>query len=153
MIVGGRLCIVVGISSAQEVEIAINQVGIEGHEFMVELATTIVELSIIGIAQLFAILVGLFQTTLAFEQVEQIVGRCPVLRVGFPTGVRVVYRKNDERHLTIVLHELHIGPSTHQLYLCQLTAHVVVVVLRSHGVGFGKVEVTLVDDLVVSRSV
>ena len=50
----------------------------------------------------------------------------------------------------VELNELHVGPSAYELHLCQFTTHVVAVVFQRHGVGFGQIEVTLVDDLVVA---
>ena len=121
---------------------------------MIEVFGTVVEVTVTRIAQLLGVSVGLLQTAFVFEQAEEVGGSGPSERgILFPTGVGSRNGIGDERYAAIELNQLHVGPSAYELHLCQFTTHVVAVVFQRHGVGFGQIEVTLVDDLVVSCAI
>ena len=62
---------------AQEVEIAVNKIGVEERKTLVEVFGTVVEVAVAGIAYLFRVGIGLLKPSFVFEKVEQIGGSGP----------------------------------------------------------------------------
>ena len=154
VIVGSGLLVVPFVGSTEEIKVGINEVGVEERKALIKVFGTVVEVTVTRIAQLLGVSVGLLQTTFVFEQAEEVGGSGPSERgILFPTGVGSRNGIGDERYAAIELNQLHVGPSAYELHLCQFTTHVVAVVFQRHGVGFGQIEVTLVDDLVVGCAI
>ena len=154
VVVGSGLLVVPLVGSTEEIKVGINEVGVEERKALIEVFGTVVEFTVTRIAQLLGVSVGLLQTAFVFEEVQQVGGSGPSERgILFPTGVGSRNGIGDERYAAIELNQLHVGPSAYELHLCQFTTHVVAVVFQRHGVGFGQIEVTLVDDLVVSCAI
>ena len=95
---------------------------------------------------------GLFEVIL--QEVHEVVSISHAFsRIFFPTGVGVVNGFGDKGHLAIGLHQLEIGPSADGHYLRILLTHIVDIVLDGTGIYLSQIEVTLVDDLVISCTV
>ena len=88
-----------------------------------------------------------------FQKIYEIVSSCPCFGIGFPAGVTVVDRLGDEGNTTVSLNELHIDPSTDVDNLRKFLLHVLHVVLLSERIDTAQVEVALVDDFVVRRTI
>ena len=152
--VSGSLLVVVLARSAEQIEVAINEVAIEDGEWLCKIACTSFEVRIVDVSQSIAVGIGLLQTTVVFQKFEEVVRSSKSeWRILFPTSRSRAYGRSDEGYATILLHQLEISPSTHELHLSQLTAHIVTIVLQCHRVHLREVEVALVDYLVVGCTV
>ena len=150
IVLRSRLVVVLTLS-AEEVEVAEYEVVVEAEVLAVDIDATRVVGAVAGITQGTLEHLGFLQVTL--EEVHEVVGISPVLGVLLPTRVGIVYGLGNEGHLAVGLHELEISPGADGYNLCILAAHVEDVVLDGVGVYLGEVEVALVDDLVVGRTV
>ena len=101
-----------------------------------------------------ALLIGLRLLQIVLQKIDQIIGIGKTFwRIGFPTGIRVIYGVRNKGYGTVVLNQLHIRPCTDKEHLCRLLLHVVNTILGCQGINLVQVKVTLVDHLVIGSTV
>ena len=139
--------------STQQIQICNHQICRENHRItMSHCHGTRIEAAIVRITV--ALLIGLRLLQIVLQKIDQIIGIGKTFwRIGFPTGIRVIYGIRNKGYGTVVLNQLHIRPCTDKEHLCRLLLHVVNTILGCQGINLVQVKVTLVDHLIIGSTV